>query len=174
MSTIRVGNVHFETTGTNRIDYPIANTIHFNTANASFRVNGSERLRVSNTGVDITGALNVSGNTTIGPLTVTNNLINITGALNVSGNVNAGTLLVNGEPFAGGATMFGMNIGNSAANTFNIAHNLNKFYTMVNVRENATGYHVYPDIRYTTPNHVEIQFVDNPTANQYLVLVLGG
>lgn len=74
---------------------------------------------------------------------------------------------------SGGLTTFRANVGNSSANTFNIAHSLNKSDVIVQVKDTANNYLVYPDVQFTTPNHIVIQFVSAPTTNLYNVLVAG-
>jgi len=74
---------------------------------------------------------------------------------------------------SGGASVFSGNVGNASANTFNVAHNLAKTFVIPAVRENSTGYYVYPDLKYTTPNHIVVEFVNAPSTNQYTVIVLG-
>jgi hypothetical protein len=73
----------------------------------------------------------------------------------------------------GGASVFSANVGNASANTFNVAHNLAKTFVIPAVRENSSGYYVYPDMKYTTPNHIVLEFVTAPSTNQYTVIVLG-
>jgi hypothetical protein len=73
----------------------------------------------------------------------------------------------------GGASVFSSNVGNGSATTFNVAHNLAKTYVIPSVRENSTGYYVYPDLKYTSLNHIVLEFNTAPTTNQYTVIVLG-
>lgn len=126
MSTIQVANIQFESTGTNRIDFPPGgNTINFRSTNLSF---------------------------------------------------NASSFLFNGVPLStggGGASVFSANVGNNSANTFTITHGLNKSFVIPAVRETATGYYVYPDIRFATANSIILEFVDPPATNAYVVIVLG-
>jgi hypothetical protein len=68
-------------------------------------------------------------------------------------------------------TTFTSNVGNGSANAFNVSHNLSSFWLLTSVREYSTGDIVYPDMRQTTANNLVISFVDNPTANQYALLV---
>jgi hypothetical protein len=75
---------------------------------------------------------------------------------------------------ASGSAGFTANIGNGSANTFNIAHGLNKQFCLIQVREYENGgYYVYPDIRHMNPNDCIIQFVSPPSTNQYVVIVSG-
>jgi hypothetical protein len=74
---------------------------------------------------------------------------------------------------SGGASVFSANVGNASANTFNVAHNLAKTFVIPAVRENSSGYYIYPDMKYTTPNHIVLEFVTAPSTNQYTVIVLG-
>lgn len=74
---------------------------------------------------------------------------------------------------AGGASVYSANIGNASANTFTVTHSLDKANVVVSVRENSSGYYVYPDIKYSTANAVIVEFVTAPTTNQYKVIVLG-
>ena len=71
----------------------------------------------------------------------------------------------------GTLTTFTSNVGDGSANTFNVSHELNSFWLLTSVRKLSTGDIVYPDMRQTTANNLVITFVDNPTANQYALLV---
>lgn len=97
--------------------------------------------------------------------------------LDVNGAVNASAFLVNGVALTsgggGGASVFSGNVGNNSANSFNVAHNLNKTFVIPAVREISSGYYVYPDMRFTTPNNIVLEFSTAPTTNQYVVIVLG-
>lgn len=73
----------------------------------------------------------------------------------------------------GGASVYSVDIGNGSANTFTVTHSLGKQNVTVSVRENSSGYYVYPDIKYSSTNAVIVEFVTAPTTNQYKVIVLG-
>lgn len=79
MSTLKVANVHFDSAGTNRINYLDDNTIRFHT-------NGAERLTLA-----------PSGNLTIGR---TDSTIGQGVLLDVNGSVNASSVLLNGAAAA--------------------------------------------------------------------------
>jgi phosphomevalonate kinase len=68
---------------------------------------------------------------------------------------------------------YSANVGNGSATTYTVTHNLNSQTVSVNVRENSSGYYVYPDIKYTSVNALDLEFVDAPTVDQYLVVVKG-
>jgi hypothetical protein len=68
---------------------------------------------------------------------------------------------------------FTTNVGDNSNNTFDITHDLNKDFVIPAVRENATGYYVYPDIKQTTSNNIVLEFSNVPTANQYVLIVIG-
>ena len=72
---------------------------------------------------------------------------------------------------SGSLTTYSANVGNGAANTYNVSHDLNSFSLLMSMREIATGYIIYPDLQQTTANNLVISFVDNPTANQYALLI---
>jgi hypothetical protein len=94
--------------------------------------------------------------------------------LDIAGAVNASAVLVNGTPLtSGGASVYSANVGNNSANTFTINHALNKNFVVPAVRENATGYYAYPDIRFVDANNIVLEFIDPPTTNAYVVIVLG-
>ena len=73
----------------------------------------------------------------------------------------------------GGASVYAANVGNNSANTFAVLHSLGKENVTVAVRENSSGYYVYPDIKYANTNAVILEFVSAPTTNQYKIIVLG-
>jgi hypothetical protein len=94
--------------------------------------------------------------------------------LDVAGAINTAALYVNGATVTGGgAAVFSANVGNNSANLFSISHNLNKNFVVPAVRENSTGYYVYPDMKHTSANTIVLEFVTAPTTNQYTVIVLG-
>jgi len=57
MSTLKVANIHFEATGTNRVEY-VANNINFRTGGGNFTISvgGAESLNVNASSVMISGA----------------------------------------------------------------------------------------------------------------------
>ena len=112
-----------------------------------------------------TGAQGIAGTGTQGAQ-------GILGSQGVTGTGSQGTQGITGGG-AGGASVFSANVGNASANSFNVAHNLNKTSVIPSVRENSSGYYVYPDLKYTSPNHIVIEFVSAPSTNQYTVIVLG-
>lgn len=73
----------------------------------------------------------------------------------------------------GGASVYSANVGNGSANSFTVTHSLGKENVVVTVRENSSGYYVYPDVQYSSTNAVVVQFVNAPTTDQYKVIVLG-
>ena len=58
MSVLKVANIHFETTGTNRLEYDANNNINFRTGGGNFTVSvgGAESLNVNASSVMISGA----------------------------------------------------------------------------------------------------------------------
>jgi hypothetical protein len=116
-------------------------------------------------------AIDESGNVLIGRTTST---VGLGVKLDVNGAINASAVYVNGGAITGGgAAVFSANVGNNSANLFSISHNLNKNFVVPAVRENSTGYYVYPDMRHTSANTIVLEFVTAPTTNQYTVIVLG-
>lgn len=71
----------------------------------------------------------------------------------------------------GSLTTFTANVGSGSANSFTITHNLNSYLLLTSVREQSSGYIVYPDIQQDSSNTMILSFVDNPTANQYFLLI---
>lgn len=110
-------------------------------------------------------------------LTVANNISGVATAAFAQANV-ANTIAIAAFDKANTPTStlstFTSNVGNSSANSFSVAHGMNKYNIFVAVRENSTGYFVYPDIRYTNANTIVLEFNTAPSSNQYLVSVLGG
>ena len=106
-----------------------------------------------------------TGNILIGR---TDSTVGLRTKLDVNGAINASAYLINGSLLT-----VTVNIGNGTANTFNITHNKNSFYVIPAVRENSTGYFIYPDMKTITPNHLFLEFVAAPSTNQYTVIVSG-
>ncbi len=72
----------------------------------------------------------------------------------------------------GSLSTYSANVGNGTSNSFTITHNLNSNSLLFTTREISTGYIVYPDIKQTTTNACLLEFASNPTANQYVILVV--
>ena len=66
-----------------------------------------------------------------------------------------------------------INVGNGTSTSLTFTHNLNRATVQVVVKENATGYLVYPDIDVISANAVTLEFASAPTLNQYAVTVVG-
>ena len=159
------GNTNF---GTTVAAFSVANAgiIQANTArdqaNAAFvAANVANNLTVANTGT-IIGSRNILNFVPGGNVVITFADDTVGNRVNVS--ISA---------VGGGGLSYTSNVGDAIANTFNIAHNLNTTRIIPAVREISSGYYVYPDIRTTTPNHIVLEFVSIPTANQYLLILLG-
>ena len=73
-----------------------------------------------------------------------------------------------------GPTKYSSNVGDASATTFTLTHNLNRADIFVAVRENSSGYFVYPDVKYNSTNSVTLEFATAPTSSQYYVSILGG
>jgi hypothetical protein len=164
------GNTNF---GTTVAAFSVANSgiIQANTArdhaNSAFAAaNVANNLTVANTGT-IIGSRNILNFVPGGNVVITFADDAVGDRINVS--ISA----IAGSGGGSGALSFTSNVGDAAANTFNIAHNLNTTTIIPAVREISTGYYVYPDIKTTTPNHIVLEFVSIPTANQYFLILLG-
>lgn len=70
-------------------------------------------------------------------------------------------------------TRFALTIGDNAALTFNVDHNLNTLDVHVSVRRVSDGVEVETDVTMSTVNRVIIGFAVAPTLNQYRVIVIG-
>ena len=111
MSTLKVANIHFEATGTNRVEY-VANNINFRTGGGNFTISvgGAESLNVNASSVMISGA-NILAS--VAAAATSANLTSAWGTANAAlANTNA--------TFAGNLTL-GINqtlfVGNATVNT---------------------------------------------------------
>lgn len=111
MSILKVANVHFESTGSNFIDYPDTNTLRI-------VVNSVEDLRIT-----------PSGNVGIGTTTPSYRL-------DVAGTINASNMLVNGAPLTSGASLTVDAVNASRFLTF--ANNTTGTFTQANVSASLT------------------------------------
>jgi hypothetical protein len=66
---------------------------------------------------------------------------------------------------------YSTSVGNGAALSFTVTHNLNSSSVIVQLYENATGAQVMTDVVITSANVVTVSFTAAPTTNQYLVVV---
>ena len=64
------------------------------------------------------------------------------------------------------------NIGNNLNTSFVVTHNLNDSNLLATVKENSSGYVVYPDIKFVTNNTISVEFIDAPSTNQYNITVV--
>lgn len=96
--------------------------------------------------------------------------------------INSGTVAgpqgaqgVQGASGGGGGSITGYSIaiGDGSNTTYNVNHSLNIKSVYTSVKDNASGYFVYPDIYFANANAVTLYFVTAPSANQYNVAVLG-
>jgi hypothetical protein len=96
-----------------------------------------------------------------------------TGTQGIQGITGTGTQGIQGISGGGGSgSTFTSNVGNNSANVFSVNHNLNKLGPIPMVRENSTGYYVYPDLKHTSANTIVLEFTTAPTTNQYILIVM--
>jgi hypothetical protein len=152
MSVLKVANVHFEATGTNRVEY-VANNINFRMGGGNFTVSvgGAESLNVNASSVMISGAnllqqintvLNYANN-----ITSTNIAIaNITSSLSVHGSASFANTNIASQTLTDGATItWDTSLGQIAtitlggARTLANASNLKVGTYILNVKQNATS-----------------------------------
>jgi hypothetical protein len=149
-------------------------------------------------GAGISGNVYTSGNVVIssGILSSSNTTgsLIVTGGAGISGNVYANSVYTttttgaiytdnlryasNGTSWAlggGGSSIstYSANVGNGSNTIFNITHNLSKNNIVTTVRENTSGNVVYPSIKITGTNTINLSFVSAPSANFYLVSIMG-
>lgn len=74
---------------------------------------------------------------------------------------------------ATGLSRFATNIGDGAATSYTVTHNLGTLDVVVEVFENSTGAQVFVDVVHATINTVTITFGAAPAANAYRVVVIG-
>lgn len=70
-------------------------------------------------------------------------------------------------------TRFALTIGDNAAVSFNVDHNLNTLDVQVSIRRVSDGVDVEADVTMSTVNRVIVAFAVAPTLNQYRVVVIG-
>jgi hypothetical protein len=101
--------------------------------------------------------------------------INSTGGGNSSVVAGSGIFVTSvGSEYTVNLDAYSILIGNGSATSFTVTHNLGATNDVhVSVRETATNYYVYPDIKYVDSNSVLIEFVSAPTSNQYRVSIIG-
>lgn len=164
------GNTNFTTLqtvfGAANAAFSNANTTHTLAIAAFTQANTANNLTVANTGT-VVGSRNV-----LNFIPGANVVITFTDDA-VGNRVNVSIDSVSSGGGGSGALSYTTNIGDNSANTFNITHALNTTTIIPAVREIATGYYVYPDMKVTSPNNIVLEFVSVPTANQYFLILLG-
>jgi hypothetical protein len=73
----------------------------------------------------------------------------------------------------GSMTGYTGSIGDNSNTTFTITHDLNSDNIMTAVKEQSSGYFVYPDVKYVASNQVVVEFENAPTTDQYQIYVIG-
>lgn len=131
--------------------------------------NVSGILQVNNIDVSISGHNHTSSN-------ISDFNSSVSGLLPVT-NVIAGSgieVLSSSGSFTINLDAYSVLIGDGSATSFIVTHNLGATNDVhVSVRETATNYHVYPDVKYVNADSVLIEFVNAPTSNQYRVSIIG-
>ena len=122
MSTLKVANIHFEATGTNRVEY-VANNINFRTGGGNFTISvgGAETLNVNASSVMISGAnvlASVAAAATTANAALANTDATFAGNLTLSisrtifvGNATVNTSISAGSIMANGAAIGGFESG---------------------------------------------------------------
>ncbi len=164
------GNTNFTTLqtvfGVANAAFANANTTHTLAIAAFTQANTANNLTVANTGT-VVGSRNV-----LNFIPGANVVITFTDDA-VGNRVNVSIDSVSSGGGGSGALSYTTNIGDNSANTFNITHALNTTTIIPAVREIATGYYVYPDMKVTSPNNIVLEFVSVPTTDQYFLILLG-
>ena len=73
----------------------------------------------------------------------------------------------------GSTTGYTGSVGDGSNTSYTITHGLNSNNILATVKEQSSGYFVYPDIKYVASNQIVVEFADPPTTNQYQVYVIG-
>lgn len=164
------GNTNFTTLqtvfGAANAAFSNANTTHTLAIAALTQANTANNLTVANTGT-VVGSRNV-----LNFIPGANVVITFTDDA-VGNRVNVSIDSVSSGGGGSGALSYTTNIGDNSANTFNITHALNTTTIIPAVREIASGYYVYPDMKVTSPNNIVLEFVSAPTTDQYFLILLG-
>ena len=174
---IRKGLTVANTTATANLD-PVTLTIGTSVVNSTVVATGANVV-ISTTGISV-------GNTTVNAVanSIAIRLANSTVVLDVSkptaAEVSSADYYLASDstwnqivPATGGANVFSANIGNGTNTSYVVTHNLDAIKVLIEVRENSSGYYIYPDMKYVNSNSCSIEFVSAPTTDQYLVLVVG-
>jgi hypothetical protein len=135
-------------------------------------------------GVYTTGTVNALSHSTGTSFVANTTALYVNSAIYLAGsNGTAGQVLTsNGTSNAywstvsggGSVTAFSANVGDATNTSYTITHNLNKTNIFATIREQASGYLVYPDIQYNNSNSIILTFSSAPTANQYFASIIGG
>ena len=157
MSTLKVANIHFEATGTNRVEY-VANNINFRMGGGNFTVavGGAETLNINTSSVMVQGAnllqqintvLNYANNITSTNIAIANiTTANITTSLSVHGSASFANTNIASQTLSDGATItWDTSRGQIAtitlggARTLANATNLKVGTYILNVKQNASS-----------------------------------
>jgi len=102
------------------------------------------------------------------------NTATVTGTLPVANGGTGGTTAATARAGINAAGKYSVAIGDGAATSYTITHNLDSRDVIVTVYKNSADYEVvYTDVAHATANTVTVAFASAPTTNQYKVVVLG-
>jgi phage-related tail fiber protein len=142
------------------------------TGNTIDVVGTTNRISVAADSIDISASyVGQASITTLGTITTGT----WTGtAIAVANGGTGATTAINARTNLGAVGKFAQDIGNGAATSFVLTHNLNTRDVQVNVYLNSGTYEqVVADVEHTSVNTVTVRTAVAPTANQYRVVVIG-
>ena len=136
---------------------------------------GASGIKVSSSGITSTElASNSVTSAAMADASVELNTATVTGTLPVANGGTGGTTAATARAGINAAGKYSVAIGDGAATSYTVTHNLNSRDVIVTVYKNSSDYEVvYADVKHATVDTVTIDFASAPTSNQYKVVVLG-